>query len=682
MVDLIEITPVLDGSMVPSKSEKNSKLHSDLVNEKGHISIGDDALHNKSVSVFLDGTNGTDGTAANDEACSGSILKNDDGTHGTMSNDEACSGSMLFDLTETIEPLHETDDSIMEKVRFDDLNVPCYIVKDDWFMLDGTKKKSGVYYCHETDGSRDKEPQRIAVRICSPLYVDSITRTDDEKFFGRLLRFRDTAGRWRQWAMPMGMLRGSNEELRGELLDSGVEIEHRQRGKLPDYLQFDTPKKTMIAATRTGWTKGGNAYVFHDKVIGDENVFFQSESLSSDGAAKTGGIYQQWQAMAALCDGNPVLILSLCVSFAGALLAKLHGDSGGVHLVGDSSIGKTTALCVGASVWGGEDFKRTWRATSNGLEGVAALLSDSCLFLDEISEADPRDVGSIVYSLGNGLGKTRANRTGSARAAHRWRLSLLSTGERSIGAAMAECGKQIKAGQEVRLLNVPAARTHGIFDNLHRFSDGRELSDALKTMSKKHHGFAGAAFVEYLLKQNADDFSKKLTEFEGRFSKDDAQSGRAGTRFAIYALAGELAIGAGILPFQNGTALNACEIMFKEWHSSRGNGSTEHKQILQSVNDYILQFGDTKFTDKSTPEDKPRLDRSGWYTNTPKGQIFMFTSKALRESAGNYDFKRVLDALDTAGWIAERDNGVRSKKTSITHSSKQNLYWILPTDQV
>lgn len=232
--------------------------------------------------------------------------------------------------------------------------------------------------------------------------------------------------------MPMGLLRGSCEELRGELLEAGVEIDAKNRNHLPTYLQWRTPKNVITAATRTGWTAKGGAFVLHDRILGDEPVHFQSESLSSDGTARIGGDYRQWQELAALCEGNPVLMLSLCVSLAGPLLAKVHRDSGGVHWVGDSSIGKTTVLIAGASVWGGHDFKRTWRATSNGLEGAAALLSDTCLCLDEISEAEPREVGAIVYSLGNGTGKTRANRIGSARQAHRWRLSLLSTGERSI----------------------------------------------------------------------------------------------------------------------------------------------------------------------------------------------------------------------------------------------------------
>lgn len=99
------------------------------------------------------------------------------------------------------------------------------------------------------------------------------------------------------------------------------------------------------------------------------------------------------------------------LTLAGPLLAKVHHHSAGVHWVGDSSTGKTTALHVGASVWGGTTFVRTWRATANGLEGAAAALNDTLLCLDEISEADPRQVGEIVYSLANGIGKSRASRT-------------------------------------------------------------------------------------------------------------------------------------------------------------------------------------------------------------------------------------------------------------------------------
>lgn len=654
-------------------SVKNSKNSISPLEPFQDLSLGDD--ENREITLDIEktgGTHGTDGTASNDAASSGSATENSDGTGGTS--------AFKIDLEEATDPLHDAEEEQIEKLSFADLDTPCFLVKDDWFDLGG-KRRPGVYWCYETEAAEKKPSIQVVSFICSPLYIDAVTNTESGAFFGRLLRFRDTLGHWRKWAMPMELLRGSCEELRGELLAAGVKIDTRNRQKLADYLQWKDPRPVVTAATRTGWTVSGKSFVLHDRVIGSQDVYFQSESMVGDGASKVGGDYRQWQKIAAYCKGNPVLMTSLSVAFSGPLLAKVHKDSGGVHWVGDSSTGKTTALTIGASVWGGEDFKRTWRATSNGLEGVAALLSDTCLCLDEISEAEPREVGAIVYSLGNGVGKTRANRIGSARHVHRWRLSLLSTGERSISAAMAEGGKQAKAGQLVRLLNIPAARQHGVFDDLHVFEDGRAMSDYFKTQCAKHYGHAGVKFVEYIigLEQKGDsDFGGTIAHIEQQFHSTDTQAARAASRFALYALAGELATDAGILPWKQGAAIDACKTMFDQWQAMRGTGATEHKQILQSVADYILKHGDTRFTDKATSE-PPRLERAGWYTERNGERVYLFTPAAIKEAGGNYDAKRVLDALDVAGWIVERDYGERSKKTSTTGGSKPRLYWVLPS---
>jgi putative DNA primase/helicase len=632
---------------------------------------GSDAQNprNQLTNEKSEGTEGTGGTASNGAAFSSSPAKNTEGTEGTG-----------MDLDESADPLHEADDDVPEKIDISTLEMPCYLVRDDWFEMGGSKRKPGVWFCYMEKGKgKDAKPDFKAVRICSPLHIVGLTNTEDGQLFGRLLRFRDSLGCWRTWAMPMEMLRGSCEELRGELLASGVEIEQRNRAQLADYLQWRTPRDVITAVTRTGWTQNGGAFVLRDRVLGADNVYFQSESLLSESAARVGGDYRQWQQMAGYCEGNPVLIVSVCVPLAGPLLAKVQRDSGGVHWVGDSSIGKTTALCVGASVWGGDDFKRTWRATGNGLEGVAAQLSDTCLCLDEINEADPRDIGAIVYSLGNGIGKSRASRIGSARQVHRWRDTLLSTGERSISAMMQEGGKQAKAGQLVRLLNIPAARQFGIFDTLHQFADGRQMADYFKAESAKHYGHAGVMFVEHLIKQENADFGAILAKIETQFEHTDSQAARAASRFAVYAMAGELAIEADILPWKQGAALDACKTMFAQWLALHGSGATEHRQILQAVRDYILKHGDTRFTDKRS-DHPPKTERAGWYMDGPGGRIYLFTPAALREAGGNYDFSRVLSALDGAGWIAEHDTDKRSKKTPMDGGNKTNLYWIRPDE--
>lgn len=102
--------------------------------------------------------------------------------------------------------------------------------------------------------------------------------------------------------------------------------------------------------------------------------------------------------------------------FAGALLDLATEDGGGFHLLGGSSNGKTSTLKVAASVWGRPDrYTRTWRATSNALEGLASMHNDGALILDEITQIDPKEVGNAAYMLANGEGKNRSGRTGIAK---------------------------------------------------------------------------------------------------------------------------------------------------------------------------------------------------------------------------------------------------------------------------
>ena len=83
---------------------------------------------------------------------------------------------------------------------------------------------------------------------------------------------------------------------------------------------------------------------------------------------------------------------------------------------GPSSCRKTTLLHAAASFSGPPSgVVRSWRATANGLEGVAALHNDGTLLLDELSQISPDDAATASYMLANGQAKQRASRTGAAR---------------------------------------------------------------------------------------------------------------------------------------------------------------------------------------------------------------------------------------------------------------------------
>lgn len=134
---------------------------------------------------------------------------------------------------------------------------------------------------------------------------------------------------------------------------------------------------------------------------------------------------------------------------------------------------------------------------------MAAIHSDLMLALDELGELPARVAGQAAYMLANGTGKARARRDGKARPAATWRVLFLSTGEIGLADLIAEAGGRSRAGQEVRVIDLPAdaGKGCGLFSQVDapgRFADC--LADACAT----HYGHAGPAFVKVL----ADDFAE------------------------------------------------------------------------------------------------------------------------------------------------------------------------------
>lgn len=529
---------------------------------------------------------------------------------------------------------------------------PCYQVLDDWAEWQGEKKRPGVYWCTVfTDKSQDTT--LIELWFCSPLYIEAITFDGQANNFGRLLRFKNSLGRWREWAMPMELLRGSGEELRGELLAMGVEIDpHHGRQQLSTYLQFAHPQRRMRCALQVGWA--GQSFVLPDAVIGPDaaGVIFQSGERGYEEHTKAGTLHGWQEHIGAKAIGNPLLLLALSAGFAGPMLARCNAEGGGIHFVGDSSTGKTTAIEAACSIWGGPNYRRSWRATANGMEGAAVLFNDCLLALDELSECDPKEVGAIVYSLGNGRGKQRASKSGAARSVVRWRCFVLSSGERTISTTMAEGGHRSKAGQSMRLLDIPVARAFGAWDQLHGAPSAAAFSDGIKRMAAAHHGLIGRAFLEKLTHDSRDfcttlEAIKELPLFavEG----GEGQDKRAAGRFALIGLAGELATEYGFTGWPEGAAIRATAECFTLWRSMRGKGNDEQRQIAERLSGFLERHGDGRFSDVNAHRDEPIRDRAGWWRGSSDGREYLLTAEAMREALKGFDFARALDALESMG---------------------------------
>lgn len=571
---------------------------------------------------------------------------------------------------------------------------PRFVVLDSSYDApDGTRYRSGVWHFGIKAGKGESPATLTQHWLCTPLHIDALTYDEADNNYGRLLRFTNARGNWKQWAMPMEMLKGDVTDVRGILLSMGVQFDPSSIGKqlLANYLQSQVPKKHMQAVLQTGWTGAdAKAFALPDCVIGPKasKVTYQAQALFSDEYSQRGTLEGWKSEIGARAVGNPILMLSLCTAFAGPLLALVGAESGGLHLIGDSSTGKTTALQAACSVWGGESFRRSWRATANGLEGAASLFNDSLLALDEISECDPRDVGEVVYMLGNGRGKQRASRTGTARAITRWRCSVLSTGERSIEASMQAAGHNVKAGQSVRLLDIPVQRSHGAWDSLHEAPNGPAFSDAIKRACRQQYGTAGRAFLEKLTRDSSN-LTEQLESIKVKLiaglSSNDGQPARAAARLAVLALAGELATSYGITNWQAGDSTQAAASALAAWVSQRGDrsGNLESSQVAHAVLGFIERHGDSRFSNAATTynEQEQRIhNRAGWWRSTEEELQYLFTSDGMREALKGFDFNHSLKVLHNLGLLAAGASG-KSSTTMLIHSRKVRVYVVTPNKQ-
>lgn len=255
------------------------------------------------------------------------------------------------------------------------------------------KVQDGKLWREVESNGPDGEARKRWVAFGTELNVLARSRSTDGEDHGRLLEVIDRDGLRHLWAMPAALLAGAGEAIRTELLRLGWEPlpggGRKWRDWLLEYLLSADPAERVRCVAGIGWH--GQAFVLPDETIGasadGERVILQSADRIEH-ALNVQGTLDDWRgAIAAPASGNSRLVLAISAALAAPLLALTGDDGGGFHFRGGSSTGKSTALTVAGSVWGGggtRGYVQSWRATDNALEALASLHNGACLCLDEL----------------------------------------------------------------------------------------------------------------------------------------------------------------------------------------------------------------------------------------------------------------------------------------------------------
>lgn len=464
----------------------------------------------------------------------------------------------------------------------------------------------------------------------------------------------------------------------------GVNVTTKSTGRaiLADWLQQSGTGQEWRISHTSGWHYG--AYIMPDgEVIGDPDtpILFSGRSAAAGGYSVTGTPESWRDAVARLCVGNPSMMLGVAASLAAPLIGLVGADGFGVHLFEQSSAGKTTTANIASSLWGEPDALRlTWYGTALGIANEAEAHNDGLLPLDEIGQgSNARDVATSAYTLFNGAGKLQGAKEGGNRELKRWRTVAISTGEMDIETFLAAGGLKVKAGQLVRLLNLPMEKSV----SYHEYQNGKQHADALKEAYQSNHGAAGREWVKWLAANQLEVKQAVKTAQErwrGLIPADyGEQVHRVGERFAI--LEAAIVLGMRVTGWGEQESRDAIQHGFNSWVKEFGTGNKEHQQIIEQCEAFLNAYGLSRFAPLPyDPSNMPIRDLAGYRKRKSSHDdaplvFYTFPATFEKEIAQGFNARQFARVLASAGLLNEPSSGRGYQQKSPRIDGRQiNVY--------
>lgn len=189
-----------------------------------------------------------------------------------------------------------------------------------------------------------------------------------------------------------------------------------------------------------------------------------------------------------------IIAASLSAVLLKRLKSHLDIESPIIHLMGDSSSGKSTATKLAVSVFACPDLQEetlmsTYNATPNALIKMLEGLEGLPFALDELSTHDEGNLTNLIYKLCGGKQKARLNSDSMMKEREGWTAVIFSNGEKSI------LDNSIKnTGIQVRTFEI----------SIPKWTDDAEHAEGICRVIRENYGWLAPRFVKAVSKRSED----------------------------------------------------------------------------------------------------------------------------------------------------------------------------------
>ncbi|MEZ5941212.1 MAG: DUF927 domain-containing protein [Planctomycetaceae bacterium] len=423
-------------------------------------------------------------------------------------------------------------------------------------------------------------------------------------------------------------------------------------------------------ANRMGWfaTDGGHVFlcghqpITRNQTPDDEQTASQLSFLGDDegdervaAGVHSHGDFNRWLEAIAIVQPCARVLMTFYASLATPLLHVVNAPNFVVSLDGRTSVGKTTAQMLAASVWGNpvlhagdhHPVMRSWDTTPIFIERAAALCNGIPIIVDDTKVAkDTSQIVDTVYRITNGGGRGRGSVRGLA-ATRGIRTIMISSGEEPITSFSRD------GGSHARVVGLWGSPFSGHADPVNGVIDLRELIS-------ENYGHAGPRFVQYLVDNQNDwpEWRDSYTEARRRYTQlagTNTVASRMASYFAVLELAGHLAHSAIPIPFSYQDTIAGLWGELTAGADEADQGLTAMRFIIDWAHSQSYRF-------KGGPGSRQEAPHGGWLgrwkvqgTNRPECLAVspLFLDDVLRNHG--FSTKAVLGHWQENGWLQTND---------------------------
>lgn len=273
--------------------------------------------------------------------------------------------------------------------------------------------------------------------------------------------------------------------------------------------------KPVYATSSLGYSQYGFIPYTSDVIYNCNNI----ENKRRFDMYKEYGDFEVWKNKQIECFKHTIPKIMVAGGYASLLIEKLGINPFGIHIWGETGLGKSVALLTSASIYGYPDIKNgivyTGNTTSNGLEPRLAFNKNCAFYLDELSMLSEKQIDDMIYLIMQGQGKARMDKNGNTKNTYYWNLVSISNAEMPITNDLS------KGGTYNRIYQIGAKEK--IFGDMNL----PEIADTFKN----NYGFGAKRFIELLDKEEIQDEIKQLKKkyYNAIISKTEDKQANAGS---------------------------------------------------------------------------------------------------------------------------------------------------------